>query len=173
MGTKASLHNFLESKPLRILLGAQKFIMVASTLLLLVILGIVVILRYTVHKDFFGYDEIAIMGAYYMYFIGASYAMYDGTHVKADIIVNYFPEKIRYILKAVAGTIQTLLSIYMTYLAYKLVSHSIEVHQITASYSLPYAIPQTAVLIGIALMTFYMGIYTIMDICDCAEKLKG
>lgn len=156
-----------------VLMKAQKFLMVAATIILLIILGIVVFMRYVFHKDFFGYDELAVICAYYMYFFGASYAMYEGTHVRADIIVNFFPVKVFCILKSAAGLIQTALSVYITYLAYKLCERTIAVKSITASYSISYAIPQAAIFMGFILMTFYMGIYTIMDVCDCGKKLRS
>lgn len=64
--------------------------MLWTSIIMLSILGIVVFARYGLNADVFGYDEIVLVDSFWMYFIGASYAMYEGSHVKADILARLF-----------------------------------------------------------------------------------
>jgi len=51
--------------------------MLWTSIIMLSILGTVIFARYVLHADVFGYDEIVLIDSFWMYFIGASYAMYD------------------------------------------------------------------------------------------------
>ena len=42
--------------------------------------------------NFNGYDEIAIVIGFWLYFMGAAYGAYNNTHVSADVVDAYFPE---------------------------------------------------------------------------------
>lgn len=42
--------------------------------------------------NFSGYDEIAIVIGFWLYFMGAAYGAYNNTHVSADVVDAYFPE---------------------------------------------------------------------------------
>lgn len=50
--------------------------------------------RYIFKTNFYGYEEIAVLVAFWFYFIGAAYGSYNNTHVSADIVDAYFPESL-------------------------------------------------------------------------------
>ncbi|MDO4561588.1 MAG: TRAP transporter small permease subunit [bacterium] len=154
------------------LVKIQKYIMLATTIIMLLVLSCVVVMRYVFHKDFFGYDEIVLISSFWMYFIGASYAMYEGTHVKADIFMKMFSDKTQSIIKVFAGTVQTALSMYVTFLAYQLIIRSLVTKGITTSYNIPFIVPQMSIFVGFALATFYLTLYTLKDLSVCINKFK-
>ena len=174
----AFIENIISSKAWSLLIKIQKIIMILTTAFMITILGIVVFTRYVFHIDFFGYDELALISSFWMYLIGSSYAMYEGTHVKADIMSMLLSARTQKILKSIAGIIQTSINFFVTYLAYQLIKRSIETSPITPSYNIPFWIPQMSILVGFVLMSFYLVIYTIRDIQDCfadfnANKTRG
>lgn len=172
------IENIMNSKAWNLLIKVQKIIMIITTAFMITILGIVVFTRYVFHVDFFGYDELVLISSFWMYFIGSSYAMYEGTHVKADIMSMLLSPRVQKILKAIAGIIQTSINLFVTFLSYELIKRSIETSPITPSYNIPFWVPQMSILVGFVLMSFYMVIYTIKDLQDCfadfnANKTKG
>lgn len=138
--------------------------MLLTSLVMLMILGAVVVARYVFHMDIFGYDEIVLVDSFWMYFIGASYAMYEGGHIKADILSSLLKPRKRALMKVVAGIFQTLVNIIFNVFAYNLIVRSIKIWPVTSSWNIPFLIPQMALFLGFTLMSFYLIIYTAKDL---------
>jgi len=56
----------------------------------IVVMVTAVVLRYIFHKDFVGYEEIILLVALWMYYIGACYATYNETHIRGDMMSQLF-----------------------------------------------------------------------------------
>ena len=163
-GLSNFVNSIMESKIWSLLIWVQRAIMLWTSIIMLSILGIVVIARYVLHADVFGYDEIVLIDSFWMYFIGASYAMYEKTHVKADILARLFSDHIQALMKVAAGIFQTAINIIFNVFALNMVLRSIETQAVTASWSIPFLFPQMSILISFTLMSFYLFIYTIKDL---------
>ena len=48
--------------------------------------------RYIFRVNFFGFEEIAILLAFWVYFAGAAYGAYNNTHISVDLIDSYLKE---------------------------------------------------------------------------------
>ncbi|HRV98656.1 MAG TPA: TRAP transporter small permease subunit, partial [Aminobacteriaceae bacterium] len=70
----------------KFLLKLQKALLVLSSCFVVLIMCVAVLLRYVFKTDLFGIEEIVVIAAFWLYFIGSSYGVYDKSHVKADII---------------------------------------------------------------------------------------
>ena len=46
------------------------------------------IMRYFLTKNWYGSDEIILMFAFWLYFMGAAYGSYENSHIKADIVAS-------------------------------------------------------------------------------------
>ena len=64
----------------------QRIIIAFSVAVTVLIVGAEVFMRYIFKIDFVGYDEILILSAMWMYFIGGSYAMCKKEHISADMM---------------------------------------------------------------------------------------
>ena len=53
-----------------------------------------VILRYIFKSNFYGSDEVILLFAFWLYFMGAVYGSYEDSHIKADL-VNVYVKNIR------------------------------------------------------------------------------
>ena len=95
----------------KVLLSIQKLTLFITTCVMVGILGVVVLFRYALKLDFFGFDEIVMISAFWMYFIGSSYAMEKREHVRADILERILPLKGKKTLRIISGMIQTLVAI--------------------------------------------------------------
>ena len=150
------------------LLKVQRFIMVLSTVSVVLMLGIVVVARYLLHVNVLGYDEIILVGAFWMYFIGGAYATWEESHIRADILNVFLSAKNNLIIGIVAKIFQVLLGIPLVYLAYEMLVFDVQAKPTTVDWNIPLLIPQSAIFFGYILMTFYSFVYLMRDV----HKLK-
>ncbi|PKL01653.1 MAG: hypothetical protein CVV55_08465, partial [Synergistetes bacterium HGW-Synergistetes-2] len=66
----------------KFLLKLQKALLVLSSCFVVLIMCVAVLLRYVFKTDLFGIEEIVVIAAFWLYFIGSSYGVYDKSHVK-------------------------------------------------------------------------------------------
>jgi len=76
----------------RIIVGFFSVVLVITSLAMTCIITGAALARYIFKVNFYGYDEIAVLVAFWLYFMGAAYGAYNNSHVTADIIDAYFPE---------------------------------------------------------------------------------
>lgn len=148
----------------KFLLKLQRLIMVGTTVAVILMFGIVVLARYAFHFNVIGYDEIIVVAACWMYFIGGSYAMSEESHIRADVL-NLFlsPPKIRF-LKIITGVIQVVCGVILIYLSYDMILFDITSKPTTIDWNIPLYIPRVSILVGFIFMTFYSFVYLLRDI---------
>ena len=73
-------------KSLNIVVKAERIIMGVVMLWITVAIFVQIILRYIFHAPLFGIEEIVILTAAWLYFIGVAYTTKTEGHVKVDII---------------------------------------------------------------------------------------
>ena len=120
------------------------------------ILGVVVSFRYVLKLDFFGYDEIVMISAFWMYFIGSSYAMEKREHVRADILERILPPRGKKNLRIIAGFAQTVVAIEATRLSVSYILNGFKIWPTTSAWNLPLVTSMSAVTVGFVLMAFYV-----------------
>ena len=103
------------------LLKLQRLLAAISTIIVVFELGIVVVCRYIFEINVLGYDEIILIGAYWMYFIGSSYATWEESHVSADVLAIFVSERARQKLSLFSKAVQVAVGIPMVILSFDLV----------------------------------------------------
>lgn len=167
------IYKIMDSRFERYLAWLQRVILVTTTSVMLTILAIVVGMRYVFHQDFYGYNEIVLADSFWMYFIGAAFAMRREEHIKADILKNFVSKKSAAIMKLLADMLQTTVNYAMVLLSYNLVVSNYKTWTITPLWEIPFFVPQISILVSFILMSFYLTIYMIRDYNDLAGLLKG
>lgn len=76
----------------KIFVRAFSVVIVVNSLLMTLIIAGAAAARYIFKSNFYGYEEIAVLVAFWLYFIGAAYGSYNNTHVSADIVDAYFKD---------------------------------------------------------------------------------
>ena len=61
----------------------------AMSALLTLIICAATVLRYCFEIDLFGYEEWIKVFAFWLYFMGAAYGAFEGTHISADLVQSY------------------------------------------------------------------------------------
>lgn len=64
----------------------------AMSMLLMLIISAATVMRYVLQVDLYGYEEWVKIFAFWLYFIGAGFGAFAGTHVSADLVQSYLPE---------------------------------------------------------------------------------
>ncbi|MDO5562152.1 MAG: TRAP transporter small permease [Synergistaceae bacterium] len=62
------------------------------SMLLVVIISAATVARYIFEIDLYGYEEWIKIFAFWLYFMGAGYGAFAGTHVSADLVQSYVKE---------------------------------------------------------------------------------
>lgn len=145
------------------MLKLQRFLAALSTVIVVFELGIVVVCRYIFEINVLGYDEIILIGAYWMYFIGSSYATWEETHVSADVLSIFVSERTQQKLALFSKAVQVLVGLPLVYLSFDLVRWDILIDPRTIDWGIPYLIPHMGIFVGFTLMLFYNSVYLLRD----------
>lgn len=156
----------------KILIKLQRLIMVLTTVGIIIMFGIVVLARYLFHFNVIGYDEIIVVAACWMYFIGGSYAMCEESHIRADVLNLLLPPSKTMLLGIFTYLIQFICGLILIYLSYDMIMFDIATNPTTIDWNIPLVIPRFAILVGFILMTFYSFIYLLRDIYKY-KKIKN
>ncbi|HON33881.1 MAG: TRAP transporter small permease [Thermovirgaceae bacterium] len=148
----------------KVLLKTLRFLMILSTVLVTVILGVVVLFRYVLYKNFIGYEEFVLVGAFWMYFIGAAYSSFRETEIKADFLAVFVSKKTSLIVSLISKIIQVILGIPLVILAVQMLLFDLEFNPVTVIWKIPLLVPQSAILIGYLLMLLFSIVYLSRDI---------
>lgn len=146
------------------LLKIQRFIMVTSIVMVLIVFAVVVLARYIFHFNVIGYDEIVLVGACWMYFIGGSYAMSEESHIRADILNLFLSPQKTLVLKIFTTSIQVICGVILVYLSFDMLSFDFQSKPTTIDWGIPLYLPRLSILVGFILMTFYSLVYLMRDI---------
>jgi len=157
-----------DSKFWEYLLLAQRPIMVISTVTVIVTLVGVVLSRHVLHYNFLGYNEVIVVAAIWMYFIGSACGSWEESHINADILSQFVSGRTKIKLSIISKTIQVLIGIPMIYLAGEMLHFDFRTNPVTLDLQIPLAFPHAAIFISFVLMTFYSAIYIFREI----NKLK-
>ena len=141
----------------------QRFLAALSTVIVVFELGIVVVCSYIFEINVLGYDEIILIGAYWMYFIGSSYATWEESHVSADVLSIFISEKTQKKLSLFSKFVQVLVGIPMVILSFDLVRWDIIIDPRTIDWNIPYLIPHMGIFAGFVMMLFYNFVYLLRD----------
>ena len=61
-------------------------------ILLMVIITAATLMRYIFEMDLYGYEEWVKIFAFWLYFMGAGYGAFAGTHISADLVTAYLKD---------------------------------------------------------------------------------
>ena len=160
------IHNFLWE----FLLKFQRFVLIVSSLFVVASIVLTVILRYIFKTDLYGLEEIVVIFAFWLYFMGGSYGSYTGTHITADLVSVFFPEgKLKSSVIAFSSTITFLFSLLFSWWGLDFFMFGVKMSARTPVWRIPMVVSYTAVFLGMVLMTFYFFLAFLEDI----KKLRS
>nr|WP_263327067.1 TRAP transporter small permease [Neobacillus sp. Marseille-Q6967] len=140
----------------------QKWLMILSSLGIVVILTVIVLLRYVFKEDLQGIEELLLLPAFWLYFMGASYASYENSHISADMSNDFIKNKrVRYIVNLVALLITFVSSVFFLVWSSNQFFWSLSSKGATAIWGIPLYIVYSSVLISFILIVLYNFVYLV------------
>lgn len=139
--------------------GLMRFfdvVMASSNLAICIMILIGAFMRYILKKDFYGMEELVLLIAFWMYFIGSAVATREGSQVSADLVSSMLKsERQKAVLTLVRTLITLILFAILVKWAWSYMLWSLEKRPTTAVYKLPMAIAHAALLLSFVLSVLY------------------
>jgi TRAP-type C4-dicarboxylate transport system permease small subunit len=125
--------------------------------------------RFFFNQSIFGLSDFIGYSSVWLYAIGASFATYERSHIKAEFLNVFLPsDRARHISRLVSAAVSLVMSAIFTKWSYDLCVYSLEVQEKTQAYPVPKVIFQASFFFGGILMT----IYFLWEAIDCVVCLK-
>ena len=149
------------------LIRVQQVILIAVGFWVTVGVFVEVVGRYVFHTGImFGFDELSVFPVFWMYMIGAAYATYENSHLKAEVtaMMGMSPRTLG-IVKVVVSLIAFALICYIlctwgyNHFVWLLVKH-----EVTHALRLPLLFVKSSIFFGLILITLYLAIQFITSI---------
>lgn len=149
----------------KFMIASVKYIMILCSVASTSCIIYSVVLRYIFKKNFYGSDEIILMFAFWLYFMGAVYGSYENSHIKADLMNVYVKNiRIKDFIALIAQVIMIVVNVVLITWAWDYFLWGLEKMPLTTGLKIPLVIPQSAVFFGLLLMGFYHIVHFIRNI---------
>lgn len=149
----------ISSKVAQVLSKAQQM---ANMLLMIVVpllVTVQVILRYVLHAPLMGIEELMLFPTIWLYMLGGANASRERNHIECGILTLYIKkEKSMAIFRIIKTTLSLLISVWLTYWAYWFFTYSLKMWKLSDLLYIPMFLGESAIFIGLLLMTMYSGI---------------
>ena len=148
----------------RIMVGLQKFFLFYFFTLLILAMMLELIVRFFFKQSIFALSDFIGFASVWLYAIGASFASYERSHIKAEFInVIVKSNRVRNFTRFISAVISTLMSIVFTKWSWDLCVYSVSIGEMTQAYPVPKVIFQSSFFFGGILM----AIYFLWEAVDC------
>jgi len=147
------------------LIRIQDVVMTLVTFLVFVTLIASVFMRYVLKSDLYGIEEIIAVLAMWMYMLSASFASYENSHIKADILETYIKNiKVTGFLGIVVEIINVLVLGVFFYWSLPYAKWCIAAGTLSPYLKIPLLVSQISLSVGMFLMLFYSVYHLIKKI---------
>jgi len=144
------------------LLTFERVIMIVASILVVVLIVTTVVMRYLLEKNFPGMEELVIMVAFWIYFMGGTMCSYENSHITADILTVFIKnEKAKEIIEFLRYLISAAVLVGASYCAVELIVYTVEAQPVSPVLHMPMMVTYLPMLAGIFLMTFYTFVHLI------------
>ena len=173
--------HFRESRSWNILKKIQELLIVICASVSTLIFVVEVVIRYVLKIDFLGYDELVLLFASWLYFIGGSYAMYKKEHISADMLPLFLKGRVLQVTRVVVDWLIFAITLVLAIWGVDFFLYAMSRTANTTVWKIPLLVSQSALSVGYVLMAFYALVYgledTLLAIADGKklrnEKIKG
>ena|GEM_PF-252138 len=148
-----------------VLEAIQQYIVMFTGMASCLLITAAAVMRYVLHVDFYGSEELIMLTAFWLYFMGASLATREDSHISADLICSLMKTpRQRRILKTVQHTISLAISALATNWAYNYIAWSLARNPKTPVLKFPIIWLQFPILVFFILSSLYLVSHVINDI---------
>ena len=146
------------------------WIVVLSGIAVCVLIFAGAVMRYILHTDFYGSEELILLAAFWLYFMGSTLASKHNTHIKADMLDMFIKNRVAL---GVANIVKYVISLGMAAVAsvwaIKYVQWNININMKSNVFRFPVYIT----VLPIAISFIAWTIYCLRDLIVCIKELKN
>ena len=159
-----------KSAALKMLLRAQKYVLVTASLVMAVTFFLVVVLRYVFQADLFAYEEWILMIAFWLYFLGSAQGSWEGSHIKADFLSAFIRSAAmrRFFVLLVMVIEVGVLGVLAALGAYMVWENIAQYPRwsATVAWRIPFLVPHSGIFLGFSLMLLFSALRLKVAWCD-------
>jgi len=135
---------------------AQKVVIIFASLMLSGVMVTEVVSRYFLGYPIWGWEELAMISAMWLYMIGAAMAAYEGTHLKTEIVSLWIknPRNLR-IVKALASLIALIMAGFMAYWSSDILFWGLKQNPTTPVFDIPWVVAQSSLFVAGIIISIY------------------
>lgn len=155
---------------LALLAKAQQTILMVCNISTAVVIISAAVARLFAGISLYGYDEIILILAFWLYFMGASQGSFEDSQIKADILSTFLKSPKAKSNIALSSTFFTIIinGVFLVW-AFQFLFWTVKTGTMTTALRLPVAIPQSGIFLGLTLMLLYHCL-RFADIIRCRRR---
>lgn len=148
----------------RWLVIVQRFILWAASFVVVVTITVSVFMRYVLKTDLYGLEEVIILLAMWIYFIGGAYGSYEGSHITAEIMsVIIKNKKVMHYIKLFIAIVSLLVSVFFAVWGMQYLDLVLMIGGRTPALHIPLLLQRLPLTICFILMVIY-NIYHVINL---------
>ena len=149
----------------KLLLKVIRFVIVVCSIMSTATILAAVFMRYVLGSNFYGSDEIILLFAFWLYFIGAAHGSYENSHIKADLMKMYIKNmRVKDAIGLLAEFATVLVNTVVLVWATEMLIWSLEKNPLTTSLKIPISISHSAIFLGMLFMELYHVYYFVCNL---------
>ena len=150
------------SRFIRIINFLQRWRLIICSVLAVLIIAGAAGCRYLLGIDLFGWEEVIVVIAFWLYFIGGVNASSEDSHISADLVSEFVHNGVvKSFLIFISKTIQAAVAIILSYWAFGYLRWAIDKWATTSALEIPLVVSQSPIFIGFLFMAMYSVILCI------------
>lgn len=155
------------------ILKAIRFLIFVCGAVTLIVMVASVFMRYIMHMDFFGYEDIVLIFVLWLYYLGGIYATYEETHIRGDMMSHLFktPKAKKYYNISLNVFAVVCMSFWIKW-GFSYVKWNFLAGGRTSALKIPLIISQAAIYTGICGLFFYSVFHLIRYIKMKPEEFE-
>ncbi|MGI6065171.1 MAG: TRAP transporter small permease [Bacillota bacterium] len=152
------------------ILSVEQAILITTSLLAAGIVTVGVIMRYILHVNFFGQEEILTVVAMWLYWVGGIYGSYTNTHISADLADSFIKNwKIRKTINIFVLLISIGVVGCFVFWGYSYTAWVIDLGGLSTGLKIPLIFSKVTMFLGFV----FMGLYSVYHLIRVAQTKES
>ncbi len=124
-----------------------------------------VFMRYIMELPVMGLEELLVYPTLWLYFLGSVNASREDTQIKANVLDVFLKtDRAKLIVRVIADLLSVIVASWLTFWAYDYFRYALRVWKESPTLYIPTFYAESALFIGLVLMTFYAAWYLVKNV---------
>lgn len=156
-----------------ILISFQQFLAILMLLMLLTLVFVQVVLR-SLNLPLMGIEELIIFPTIWLYMLGSANASEERSQINVDILEVFLSnEAVLTVIDLVKNLVSLFIGIFLTYWMFDFLTYSLSLWKYSPLLSMPMFFIESALFVGVFLMTLYILFDVINSIKNTMSFFKN